>query len=189
MPRQVVYLARHGQTALNAEGRIRGLEDPDLDEAGRAQAAALGRAFLDVPLRWVASSPLGRARQTAAAVAEPHELQPFADPHLNDRDYGQWGGQVTAEVVARFGSVDAAPGVEAWAAFSERSARRFVELVAEQGDTPGVIVAHDAVNRAILQRLFALDPATTSQRTGCWNELHVEDGGWTLVLLDQLPPS
>ena len=89
MTRQVVYLARHGQTALNAEGRIRGLEDPDLDEAGRAQAAALGRAFAEVPLCWVASSPLGRARQTAATVAGLHGLEAIADPHLLDRDYGQ----------------------------------------------------------------------------------------------------
>jgi broad specificity phosphatase PhoE len=36
-----VYLARHGRTALNAEGRLRGLSDPPLDEVGLAEAARL----------------------------------------------------------------------------------------------------------------------------------------------------
>ena len=29
-----VYLARHGRTALNADGRLRGLSDPPLDDVG-----------------------------------------------------------------------------------------------------------------------------------------------------------
>ena len=36
-----VYLARHGQTALNADGRLRGLSDPPLDDVGLAEVARL----------------------------------------------------------------------------------------------------------------------------------------------------
>jgi probable phosphoglycerate mutase len=32
--RTLVYLARHGQTALNESGVLRGLLDPPLDETG-----------------------------------------------------------------------------------------------------------------------------------------------------------
>ncbi|HWU48178.1 MAG TPA: histidine phosphatase family protein, partial [Humibacter sp.] len=39
---QHLYLARHGQTVLNAEGRLRGLANPPLNEVGQAEAAALG---------------------------------------------------------------------------------------------------------------------------------------------------
>ena len=37
--RAPVYLARHGRTALNAEGRLRGHLDPPLDDTGHALAA------------------------------------------------------------------------------------------------------------------------------------------------------
>jgi broad specificity phosphatase PhoE len=40
-----VYLARHGRTALNAEGRLRGLSDPPLDEVGIAEVARLAEVL------------------------------------------------------------------------------------------------------------------------------------------------
>lgn len=189
MATQHVYLVRHGQTALNAEGRLRGHEDPELDEVGLGQAAALGHHFDGTELRWVASSPLRRARQTAAAIAGPHDLEPVVDADFQDRDYGRWAGARTSEVVSRFGSVDAAPGVEAWPAFRDRIAARFVELVAAMPAGPALVVGHDAVNRAIFEQLFGLDPRTTPQRTGCWNELSRLGGRWQLDQLDQLPPA
>lgn len=39
--RTIVYLARHGQTALNSSGVLRGLADPPLDETGQEQARQL----------------------------------------------------------------------------------------------------------------------------------------------------
>ena len=36
-----VYLARHGRTALNAGGRLRGLSNPPLDSVGEAEAQRL----------------------------------------------------------------------------------------------------------------------------------------------------
>ena len=36
-----VYLARHGQTAYNHEGRFQGQQQIPLDETGRAQALEL----------------------------------------------------------------------------------------------------------------------------------------------------
>jgi broad specificity phosphatase PhoE len=34
MTDQSIYLVRHGETAFNADGRLRGLADPDLNAAG-----------------------------------------------------------------------------------------------------------------------------------------------------------
>lgn len=39
-----VLLVRHGRTALNAEGRLRGLADPELDDIGRQRAGATAAA-------------------------------------------------------------------------------------------------------------------------------------------------
>ena len=75
MPRaltsSVVYLVRHGRTTLNAEGRLRGLLDPPLDEIGQRQVEDLGAAFASLSERphRVVAGPLLRAQQTASAIA------------------------------------------------------------------------------------------------------------------------
>jgi broad specificity phosphatase PhoE len=52
-----VYLARHGRTALNAEGWLRGLRDPPLDEVGIAEACRLADALAVQSPVAVVSSP------------------------------------------------------------------------------------------------------------------------------------
>ena len=63
-----VFLARHGQTALNAQGRLRGLSDPPLDEVGIAEAARLAEALASKHPTVVICSPLQRAVATAHAI-------------------------------------------------------------------------------------------------------------------------
>jgi len=67
--RTIVYLARHGQTALNSSGVLRGLADPPLDETGQEQARQLGASLGSRNLSLVAASPLRRAVETAQPVA------------------------------------------------------------------------------------------------------------------------
>lgn len=107
-----LLLVRHGRTALNAAGALRGHLDPPLDEVGQAEA----RAVADVlgpclPVR-IVSSPLVRATQTAAPLARRLGLAVEQDRRLIDRDYGTWAGCAAEEVAHRFGHLDAAPGVE-----------------------------------------------------------------------------
>src|ERR1700722_12006554 len=67
-----LLLARHGQTADNAGGLILGRRDPPLSDLGRTQAQALAVAVAARQNRIAAiwSSPLRRARATAAIVSE-----------------------------------------------------------------------------------------------------------------------
>ena len=60
----------------------------------------------------VHSSPLHRAVTTAEIIARESGVTNQVDPAFNDRDYGPWTGKIKSEVIAEFGSVDAAPGVE-----------------------------------------------------------------------------
>ncbi|MWB97776.1 histidine phosphatase family protein [Agromyces seonyuensis] len=177
---QRLYLIRHGQTALNAAGRLRGLADPPLDAHGHAQAARLGERFAGSGAVAVYSSPLQRAVQTAEAVAGPLGLAPIVDADFNDRDYGQWTGQVRLEVVAAFGRVDDAPGVEKKATVLVR-ARPAVERVLDAhpgGDV--VVVTHDVVIRQVVH---AIDPRAPHGhlRTATWTLLERDaDGAWTV---------
>lgn len=92
-----LLLVRHGRTVDNAHGRLLGRSDPELDELGRRQAAALGAAIASGrfgPIAAVVSSPLRRARQTADAVGLPVRV----DDRLIELDYGEWEGTPVADV-------------------------------------------------------------------------------------------
>ena len=72
----MILLARHGQTSENAAGRILGRRDPPLSDAGRAEAAALAASLRGEGLQAIWTSPLRRARETAAIVASGLGLDP-----------------------------------------------------------------------------------------------------------------
>lgn len=67
-----LYLCRHGQTDWNAENRIQGRTDKELNAVGRAQADALSKYLANAPIDLVASSNLARAADTADAVLAEH---------------------------------------------------------------------------------------------------------------------
>ena len=105
-------LCRHGRTALNAAGRLRGRLDVPLDEVGLEEAASLARQLTGSGVTRVVSSPLTRAVQTARAMATATGSDLSLDLRLIDRDYGSWAGARASEVADRFGCLDDAPGVE-----------------------------------------------------------------------------
>lgn len=178
-----VYLARHGRTALNAEGRLRGLSDPPLDEVGIAEVARLAAVLAARHPAAVVSSPLQRAVATAQAIGSAAHVPVAVDARLSDRDYGPMTGLRRDDVERRYGSVDSAPGVENWEALTARARRAFLELVTEIGTGPVVLVSHDAFNTALLAQLdSALDHIC--QRTACWNQLSLVDGVWRVDYYD-----
>jgi broad specificity phosphatase PhoE len=183
-----VLLCRHGRTALNAQGVLRGRLDPPLDEVGRAEAEALARALVPWRPRRVLSSPRQRAQQTAAALAKAVGLAVEVDPRLDDRDYGEWAGLPASDLVARFGSVDAAPGVEAIEAVVARARRALLDAAAEASGGTVVLVAHDAVNRALLGALDPSlgDPERLPQPTGCVNVLERSAGQWRVDVVGRV---
>ena len=76
-----VLLVRHGLTALTGPvlaGRTPGV---DLDERGRAQAAAVAQRLAGVALQAIVSSPLDRCRQTAEVIAGDRPVD--ADPRTH----------------------------------------------------------------------------------------------------------
>ncbi|MBQ9578938.1 MAG: histidine phosphatase family protein, partial [Ottowia sp.] len=61
-----LYLARHGQTEFNVQGRIGG--DPPLTGKGREQAKALARHLRNEAIEWVFTSTRLRSHETAAPL-------------------------------------------------------------------------------------------------------------------------
>src|SRR5271167_3505626 len=81
-----VYLARHGQTAYNLEGRFQGQLPVPLDDTGRVQAAELAERAVSYGFAALWCSPLLRARETADALSARIGLTPREDARLMETD-------------------------------------------------------------------------------------------------------
>jgi broad specificity phosphatase PhoE len=185
-----VYLARHGETPLNASGVLRGLADPALDDIGREQARRLAAALATSNPSAVVASPLRRAVQTAQPVADQAGLDVVTDQRLIDRDYGPYTGVSKETVIARWGSVDEAPGVEANPTVRERAVAALTDLARRCPGATVVAVSHDAVNRQVLAALDPTlgEPDEIPQDNGCFNALELCDGRWAVLTVNEVPP-
>src|SRR5205809_1423352 len=92
-----IFLVRHAATDWNRERRYQGWSDTPLSVEGRVQADAVARALAEPPLAAVYSSPLERARETAAAIAKPHRLTVQEKAAFKEMGYGRWEGLTLAE--------------------------------------------------------------------------------------------
>jgi probable phosphomutase (TIGR03848 family) len=158
-----VLLVRHGLTATTGKalpGRAPGLH---LSDDGRRQAEAAADAIAALPrVDAVYSSPLERARETAAPIARRRRLRVVADRGLLECDYGDWtGAQLKAlaklpewRVVQRHPSGFRFPGGESLA---EMQARITAALHRLAGAHPGgvvVAVSHaDPIRAAVVDAM------------------------------------
>jgi broad specificity phosphatase PhoE len=153
-----VYLARHGQTDYNLEGRFQGHLPVPLNGTGRAQARELAERAAAHRFAVLWCSPLLRARETADIVARRIGLDPREDARLVETDAGDWTDLSFAEVQARspecfeaFLAGDPAfafPGGESFAAQQLRVSEAVAQV--EQGPLPALVVCHGLVIRAAL---------------------------------------
>jgi broad specificity phosphatase PhoE len=185
--RVVLWLVRHGRTPHNASGLLRGHDDPPLDEVGCREAQAAAEHLARLPLERVLSSPLARARQTAAPIADQHHLTVEIDRRLIDRDYGPWTGVSEAEVRERFGSLDSAEGVESVAAMHARIDEFLTAMTSTGAGSHIAVVAHDAINRQLLGSILGVSQDDLDQPTGCINQLVFAHGAWRAVDLALRP--
>ncbi|MHB1770043.1 MAG: histidine phosphatase family protein, partial [Minisyncoccota bacterium] len=148
----IVYVARHGETDWNREGRYQGRRESHLTARGRAQAAALARALEGVSVGRVVSSPLARCAETAEPIALQHGVTLEKDARLIEIAHGTWEGRLRADIEREDPStmrawreqpqrVDFAGGeslsqvLERWRTFAGELA----------GNDDVVLVTHDAV--------------------------------------------
>jgi broad specificity phosphatase PhoE len=137
----------------------------------------------------VISSPLKRAVDTATPIAERAGLKVKFDDRLIDRDYGSWAGKSMSELVARWGSVDGAPGVEPQAEVLARSMDALNDIGRMVGTGAAVMVSHDAVLQALLsafdRRLESAGPIPIDP--GSFNVVENHDGTWTIKGVNNSP--
>ncbi|WP_448379808.1 histidine phosphatase family protein [Gloeomargarita sp.] len=165
-----IYLVRHGETDWNRQGQFQGQRDIPLNANGQRQATQTQQLLAQVALDFAVTSPLRRSRQTAEMILASHPgvaLQVM--PDLQEISHGLWEGKFHAEVEAEFPGMLAQwhqtpeqvqmPGGENLNQVWERAGRAWHKIITQYEGQQGMVVAHDAINKAILCQLFQLSPA------------------------------
>ncbi|CAB1127906.1 Histidine phosphatase family protein [Candidatus Hydrogenisulfobacillus filiaventi] len=190
-----VYLIRHGESEANAAGRLASrLWDPHLTEKGRQEAAALLERLRPLPVVALLSSPLARARETIAPLAEALGLPVTILPDLREVDLGRWDGERLADIAGRDPE-----HYRRWRQDPERypppggepiravGARVLAALDAWAGDTTGTVIAAthaDCLKGVVLEVLDAAGPAARRLLVPNGAVVHLRrlPEGWMLVL-------
>ena len=161
-----LILVRHGQTAVNAEGRLQGRIDAPLTDLGRRQAAASGAALGGEVTR-VVVSPLLRARQTAEAFGLAASIRVDVDERWVELDYGEWDGQPLRSMPAegwdawRADPAFAPPGGESLVALAERVRSACDDLAGDARDGDVVVVSHVSPIKAAVAWALDVGPGTS----------------------------
>jgi broad specificity phosphatase PhoE/ribonuclease HI len=164
-----LLLLRHGQTPLSVDKRFSGIGNPDLTELGMAQAAAAAERLRFSTATAVVSSPLGRARQTAAAVASALGVEVEVDEGLRETDFGDWEGHTFAEIQSKWpaelnawlgSSAVAPPYGESFDTTTTRVRQARDRILATHGGERVVVVSHVSPIKTLLR--LALDAPPTA---------------------------
>lgn len=89
-----IYLARHGETTWNEEGRIQGQSDPDLSPRGYHQSLILLEKIKERPISAIYTSSLRRSILTAQPVAQYFGLPIQKRSELNEIAFGVLEGRL-----------------------------------------------------------------------------------------------
>lgn len=193
MPAPVIYYIRHGETAWNADGRLQGAQDTELNELGRRQAVQSGHILADLLARDgrdraqipYLSSPQLRARTTMELMRGALNLpsRDYAtDDRLREIGYGRWEGSTLAEMQAADPVFFARRLADKWRVAPDggetyeavqRRMRDWYDSV--RGDT--VVVAHGGTARALMVALGFETPESASDLPIAQGAVYVFGGG------------
>lgn len=155
-----VYLVRHGETEWNRRGLLQGTANVPLSAQGLAQAAQLAAELRGVHFDAAYSSPLDRARTTAALVCAGRALAVALLDDLREISYGRWQG---LDAAARDAD-DAAlhrqwhqapwavtfPGGESLADVAVRARRAMAHVAGVHPAQTVLVSGHGHLNRVLL---------------------------------------
>ncbi len=163
-----LLLVRHGETDWNRAGKFQGQIDVPLNDNGREQSRKAAEFLKNIKLDFAISSSMLRPKETAEIILQYHpDLKLELRDELREISHGLWEGKFESEIESSY------PGLlEEWKTSPEtvqmpegenlqevweRAIASWQDIVKSVSGT-GIVVAHDAINKAILCHLFGLEP-------------------------------
>jgi probable phosphoglycerate mutase len=94
----IIYIARHGEAEWNNRGIFQGGLDSLLTQQGLQHAYALASTLANSEIKYVFSSNLGRAKQTAEIIARTIGAELIIIPEFNEMRFGIFEGKHVIDV-------------------------------------------------------------------------------------------
>lgn len=166
-----IHIIRHGQTSWNAQRRIQGQLDSELDDTGRQQATDRGAYFKDMPLAAVYSSSSVRTRQTTALILGERQDSVSYRDELREVRLGVWQGELWADIEKAYPDMVelhriASPsfdveGAETSQEVQKRGVAAIEAIINEHAGLPAesdiLVVSHGAIMKTILAHYAEVD--------------------------------
>ncbi|MDU2063996.1 MAG: histidine phosphatase family protein [Sporomusaceae bacterium] len=192
-----IILVRHGETTWNKEGRYQGQIDTPLSERGLAQGKAVAEALKEIPIDLCYVSTLSRAKDTAGFCMAYHDGPVYEDERLLEINHGLWEGKLAVEIGAEYPEMlqewrtkvvgVTMPEGESITTVRDRAMAAFRDYAEKHDGKTILVVAHDAVNKAVLCDMLdiGLDHFwQVKQDNTCINVVEYSEGKWRLVLMN-----
>jgi broad specificity phosphatase PhoE len=154
----LVTVLRHGAVAGRAQVFRGALDDP-LSAQGAAQMHATLARVPSPAFDTVATSPLRRCHEFAAAYVAQHGVPLYVSAQFSELAFGDWEGLTPAEAAAHH----APPGGESLAQLRARASQGWHEWLGQDAGTNRLLVTHAGVMRALLMELFGFTAAQAFQ--------------------------
>jgi probable phosphoglycerate mutase len=193
-PTRIIAI-RHGETSWNADARIQGQRDVDLNDTGRWQAGRVVEALAEEPISAIYSSDLSRAQSTAQPIAQVKGIPVIKHQGLRERSFGMFEGKTFDEIHEewpehahnwrkRIPEWQPPEGGESLLELRERVTRTMEELARKHPGEQIVVVAHGGVLDALYRvatRQEVNSPRTWELPNGAINRLLWTEQGFSLV--------
>ena len=145
-------LFRHGQTDWNIDFRLQGVTDIPLNETGISQARDAAKFIVAADWDILLTSPLSRAKDTAAIVASAAGLQTaIEEPLLLERAFGEAEGLTHEEWKERYANLSVLPGGESLEELEIRAKLLLASFAARYAGQRVLAVSHGALIRKLIR--------------------------------------
>ncbi len=156
MTQTVLGLFRHGQTDWNIDLRLQGTADIPMNQFGIEQVQKAASEIARQEWDLIISSPLGRAKQSAAIIAAQLGVDEVTEtPLLLERAFGIGEGMLYDEWSAKFAHLDEIPGAESAQQVTLRAEQLLEHVQSEFAGKRILAVSHGALIRFVLQVVTA----------------------------------
>ncbi len=181
--KRTLWLVRHGETQFNVEGKLQGMSDSPLTEAGLQQIGKLAERLSENTLDLIFCSDLLRAKTTAEIVASRHnDLKPIILSELRERSFGIYEGTSFNRYRDEIGDKHFQPDYvvqdgESLLMARQRAQKALSIILSHQFDQ-ALVVAHGSFNRCFMAAACNspdLEWVRYQQGNCCVNQL-TEDG-------------
>lgn len=183
----MICLIRHGETDWNLQGRIQGKTDIALNTTGVNQAEECREYLKNHTFDVLVSSPLIRAKKTAAIINQYRQLPLLQMNEFKERSFGEGEGLTIQKREERYPDGNY-PGQEEIEVFRARVMSGIEKVNQQFPEREVVLVAHGAVINMILATLSKGEIGTgkTKLINACISNIEFVEEEWKIHEYNQI---